>query len=140
VRRFPWRLPFGKAKRHNGLSFGKSIHKLGVSKMSAVILQQSKRARPSLDSSEARLFKQGAERRLGRLDWVGCYATHWEVVIYEQHDLWEACFFTRDLYHEHVTGPSFHEVRRRAEERIDLLESDHTWCSSQHSRERIFHA
>ncbi len=108
--------------------------------MSAVILQRSKRVTPRLDASDVRQFAQRRERRLGQLEWVGCYATHWEIVIYEQNDLWEACFFTRDLYHEHVTGPSFDEVRRRAEERIDLLESDHKWCSSQHSREAIFQA
>jgi hypothetical protein len=108
--------------------------------MSAVILQRSKRMATSVDASGVNGVTKGRGRRLGQLEWVGGYATHWEIAIYEQKDLWEACFFTRDLYHEHVAGPSFDEVRRRAEERIDLLESDYSWCSSQHSREQIFQA
>lgn len=108
--------------------------------MSAVILRQSKRMATRLDASGVSGVTEGRGRRLVHLEWVDCYATHWEIAIYEQKDLWEACFFTRDLYHEHVTGPSFDEVRRRAEERIDLLESDYNWCSRQQAREQIFQA
>ena len=102
--------------------------------MSSVIVQRTKRLAPRVDVPAVSQLTRIIRKGLGQLQWAGCYATDWEIVIYEQKELWEACFFTRDLYHEHVTGPTLDEVRRRAEERIDLLESDENWRALQSAR------
>jgi hypothetical protein len=58
------------------------------------------------------------------LAWAGQYAGDWEILAYCEESSWEACFFNRNLQHEHVRGSSFEDARIKAEQRIDFIESE----------------
>jgi hypothetical protein len=58
--------------------------------------------------------------------WTGSYGNDWEIAIYEMSGSFEACYFKRNAYHEHVTGYSIDEAHRLAVKRINALEGDGT--------------
>jgi len=60
-----------------------------------------------------------------QLVWSARNNDDWEILIYRYGELWEACFFRWAIHHEHAIGSSFDSVRRRAEQRIHMLEADH---------------
>lgn len=78
--------------------------------------------RPPDGVSPHRQSIQAQDASLGPPKWAGFYAGCWEVLVYQRGDVWEACFFRRDIYHEHVAGQSLDGARRAAETRIDALE------------------
>jgi hypothetical protein len=57
-----------------------------------------------------------------QLIWSSSKQDDWEILVYKLTDCWEACFFRWPIHHEHATGSSFDAVRRRAEQRIQILE------------------
>ena len=64
-----------------------------------------------------------ANPNVRQLCWSGHSAEDWEILIYKNNELFEACFFRWPIHHEHVIGPSFESVRHRAELRIRVLEA-----------------
>ena len=58
-----------------------------------------------------------------QLIWSSHKADEWEILVYNKGENWEACFFRWPIHHEHINGPSFTYVRRRAEQKICLLEA-----------------
>jgi len=58
-----------------------------------------------------------------RLIWSTRQPDDWEILIYKQNERWEACFFRWPIHHEHATGSSFDSVKKRAEQRIRVLEA-----------------
>ena len=57
------------------------------------------------------------------LIWSSHKADDWEILVYNKGETWEACFFRWPIHHEHINGPSFTYVRRRAEQKICVLEA-----------------
>ena len=64
-----------------------------------------------------------AVRSARQLIWSSREADDWEILVYNKGETWEACFFRWPIHHEHLNGPSFTHVRRRAEQRIRVLEA-----------------
>ena len=58
-----------------------------------------------------------------QLIWSSFRADDWEILVYKLTEGWEACFSRWPLHHEHATGSSFDAVRKRAEQRIRILEA-----------------
>jgi hypothetical protein len=58
-----------------------------------------------------------------QLIWSSRKADDWEILVYINGETWEACFFRWPTHHEHINGPSFTYVRRRAEQKICVLEA-----------------
>jgi hypothetical protein len=77
------------------------------------------------------------EGKLGQPHWIGYYLLEWEILVYEQDECWEACFFNWDGHHEHVTAFSLSEARRKAKDRIEVLETDVGKNSSLHMRSEV---
>ncbi|MCM3902338.1 MAG: hypothetical protein ND866_11575 [Pyrinomonadaceae bacterium] len=63
------------------------------------------------------------EGKLGQPQWAGCYLLEWEILVYRQEECWEACFFNWAGHHEHVKAFSLSEARRKAKDRIEVLEA-----------------
>ena len=57
-----------------------------------------------------------------RLIWSSRKPTDWEILVYQDGESWEACFFRWPIHHEHATGTSFDSVKNRAEQRIHAIE------------------
>ncbi len=80
-------------------------------------------ASPGSSSATRESLAEIGEGKLGQPHWAGCYLHDWEILVYEQGSFWEACFFKWGSHHEHVTAFSLMAARRRAVERIDILEN-----------------
>ena len=57
-----------------------------------------------------------------RLVWSSRRPTDWEILVYQDGESWEVCFFRWPIHHEHATGTSFDSVKTRAEQRISAIE------------------
>ena len=60
-----------------------------------------------------------------RLIWSSRKSTDWEILVYQDGESWEVCFFRWPIHHEHATGTSFDSVKNRAEQRIRAIEERH---------------
>jgi hypothetical protein len=57
------------------------------------------------------------------LIWSSRRPDEWEILVYSNGTVWEACFFRWAIHHEHVIASSFEAVCQRAEQRIRTLEA-----------------
>ena len=72
-------------------------------------------------SGKATVLSTGIIER--QLIWSSFRPDDWEILVYKLTEGWEACFSRWPLHHEHATGSSFDAVRKRAEQRIRILEA-----------------
>ena len=90
-----------------------------------LLCQKQIEQRVELSSNSPVLSTDTIERQLieRQLIWSSRKPDDWEVLVYKHTEGWEACFFRWPIHHEHATGSSFNSVRRRAEQRIRILEA-----------------
>jgi hypothetical protein len=92
----------------------------GRSSLTELISKPAESLRPCSEHREPTL--ELGEGKLGHPQWVGYYLLEWEILVYEQEECWEACFFNCNGHHEHVQAFSLSEARRKAKDRIEVLE------------------
>jgi hypothetical protein len=85
--------------------------------------KQVERERPA-DELRSPALKLSSPNTIERqLIWSSRKADDWEILVYKQGEIWDACFFRWPIHHEHTSGSSFESVRQRAEQRIRILEA-----------------
>ncbi len=84
----------------------------------------NKRSRPlseALRVDHENVLPEGGPGR--QLVWSGNHSGDWEILIYRNGGLWEACFFRWAIHHEHAFASSLDLVQQRVEQRIGALEA-----------------
>ena len=78
---------------------------------------------PTLASASLHRSCPHPQTGVRHLTWIGYYPGNWEILVYQQADVWEACYVKWDVYHNHIRGFSFADTLHRAEARIEQLEA-----------------